>query len=99
MEVFTGLVFIAVGIAFYFVPFIIANRREHPNQFAIFVICFFLGWTLLGWVGALVWSVMAIPAQKSATAQNNSYVNRSQYLDYLERKMQDETKEREQLSR
>ena len=97
--VFVGAFLVTASLMLYFLPFIVANGREHPNQFAIFILCFFLGWTLLGWVAALVWSVSALPAQTKANAQNNGYEQRSQYLDYLEQKLQDETKEREQLIR
>jgi ABC-type transport system involved in cytochrome c biogenesis permease component len=41
----------------YFVPSIIAFVRHHHNQWAIFALNLLLGWTLLGWIGALVWSL------------------------------------------
>ena len=40
----------------YFLPTIIALHR--PNALAIFLLNFFLGWSFLGWLGALVWSVV-----------------------------------------
>lgn len=42
----------------YFVPTLVAARRGHRNALAVFLLNFFLGWTLLGWVAALVWAVM-----------------------------------------
>lgn len=47
-------------IAFYFLPTIIAANRHHPNSVAIFCINLFLGWSLIGWVVALVWAVSAM---------------------------------------
>ena len=44
----------------YFLPWIIAALRRHHNSGAIFVLNLFLGWTFLGWVGALVWSATSI---------------------------------------
>jgi hypothetical protein len=44
-------------IGLYFIPFIIAHENHHRNAAPIFVINLFLGWTLLGWVGALAWSL------------------------------------------
>jgi hypothetical protein len=43
-------------VALYFVPMIIALIRGHHNALAISLLNFFLGWTFIGWVGALVWA-------------------------------------------
>lgn len=48
---------IIVLIILYFLPSIIAGGRNHASAGGIFVVNFFLGWTFLGWVGALAWSV------------------------------------------
>ncbi|WP_329743499.1 superinfection immunity protein [Dyella sp. A6] len=50
------------GAAIYFLPAIVATSRKHPNATAICVLDLLLGWTLLGWVIALVWAFMT-PAQ------------------------------------
>jgi hypothetical protein len=52
--VFSGLVFIP---AFYMLPTIEAALRKSKNLPAIAAINFFLGWSLLGWVAALVWAL------------------------------------------
>ena len=52
------LVAIALIFAFYFMPTLIAFLRQHKNKLAIFLLNLFLGWTVLGWVVSLVWSVM-----------------------------------------
>lgn len=44
--------------AFYFLPTLIAFLRNHKNKLAIFLLNLLLGWTVLGWVGSLIWSVM-----------------------------------------
>ena len=41
----------------YFLPTIIALLRGKRNAFAIAMLNLFLGWTFVGWVVALVWSV------------------------------------------
>lgn len=41
----------------YFLPFIIALSRDRKNTAAIFLLNLFLGWSLIGWVVALIWSV------------------------------------------
>lgn len=52
----------------YLLPTTIAIIRRRTNTTAIFVLNLFLGWTLVGWVVALVWAV-ATDAQKPATQQ------------------------------
>jgi hypothetical protein len=40
----------------YFLPWILAGEN-HPQKEAIFILNFFLGWTLLGWVICLAMAV------------------------------------------
>ena len=42
----------------YFAPAIVATVRHKKNAGAVLVLNFLLGWTVLGWVGALVWACM-----------------------------------------
>src|SRR5271170_1884653 len=52
--------FIAFVLLFpYFLPTIIAILRRKANTGGIFVLNLLLGWTLIGWIGALVWSLSA----------------------------------------
>jgi Superinfection immunity protein len=53
-------IFAAIAFALYFLPFIIAASRRHPQSAPIFIINFFFGWTFIGWVVALAWSVSTI---------------------------------------
>lgn len=48
----------AVLLAAYFLPTIIGAVSRHRQVAAIFALNLFLGWTLLGWVLALVWAMM-----------------------------------------
>jgi ABC-type transport system involved in cytochrome c biogenesis permease component len=41
----------------YFAPSVVAFSRSHHNKWAIFALNLLLGWTVLGWIGALVWSL------------------------------------------
>ena len=56
-----ALTVIVVGLIIYFIPALIANHRKHPQMVPILLLDIFLGWTLVGWVAALVWSVLAFP--------------------------------------
>ena len=50
---------LAIAVIIYFVPLFVASIRNHPNAVAISLLNLFLGWTLIGWVGALVWASLA----------------------------------------
>ena len=59
-----GLLFLVVGavvgaivLCLYFLPTIIGFLRNKRNKMAMFALNFFLGWTLVGWVVSLVWSL------------------------------------------
>lgn len=47
----------ALAVLFCFVPAIVAGLRNHPNQASIAVLNLPLGWTVLGWIGSLVWAL------------------------------------------
>jgi putative effector of murein hydrolase LrgA (UPF0299 family) len=46
-----------VALLLYFVPSVVGFVRDHHNKWAIFALNLLLGWTFLGWIGALVWSL------------------------------------------
>ncbi|MCK9615977.1 MAG: superinfection immunity protein [Candidatus Omnitrophica bacterium] len=52
------LLLIVLIFALYFLPTLIAFLRQHKNKLAIFLLNLLLGWTVLGWVVSLVWSVL-----------------------------------------
>lgn len=41
----------------YFIPGIVASNRGHVNATAITALNLLLGWTLIGWILALVWAL------------------------------------------
>lgn len=47
---------ILIVIALYFLPMFVANIRRHKNRMPIAVTNLLLGWTFIGWVGALIWA-------------------------------------------
>jgi hypothetical protein len=51
------LAFTVGGAAFYFLPTIIAVVRKHRSVMAIALINTFAGWTFVGWVWPLIWSL------------------------------------------
>ena len=52
-----GMIVAAIGLAFYFIPTFVALARKKRNTGAIFAVNFFLGWSFVGWILALVWAV------------------------------------------
>ena len=56
-----SIFFVITMIAIYFLPSIIAGVRDHRNGASIAILNLLLGWTLVGWVVALAWSVSAKP--------------------------------------
>jgi len=52
------LAFLFFFVALYFVPMGVAIARKHRNTGAIVALNLFLGWTMVGWVLALVWALM-----------------------------------------
>lgn len=58
--------FFGVGFALYFLPSIIALARNKRDVVAIVLLNFFLGWTAIGWIVALIW---ALKVDVPATAQ------------------------------
>ena len=48
-----GFALIVFAIYSYFFPVMIAKKHKLP----IFILCLFFGWSLVGWVMALIWAL------------------------------------------
>jgi hypothetical protein len=57
------------SVAVYFIPAIVAAWRGHHNTAAIVVLNLFLGWTVLGWVFALVWACTKVQIRGPSRAE------------------------------
>ena len=53
--------FFGLGFVMYFLPSIIALARSKRDLLAIFLLNFFLGWSVIGWFVSLVWAVKSDP--------------------------------------
>ncbi len=75
---FVTAVLVVISFLFYFLPSIIGEKKK--NATSIFLLNFFLGWTFIGWVVAIVWAVskdnpdktIIIESKKSVTDQLKS---------------------------
>jgi len=57
METLVFIVMLLISFGIYFLPSFVANSNKHKNLTGIILLNLLLGWTFLGWVIALVWSV------------------------------------------
>jgi len=56
-----GIVLLLVGVILYFLPAIIASRKRKRNATAIGALNLLLGWTVAGWIIALIWALTNDP--------------------------------------
>ncbi len=56
--------FLLVMFAMYWLPTIIGMARGLPSVLGLAAFNFFLGWTGIGWVMALLWALAARPAER-----------------------------------
>ncbi len=60
MHLLFGLLLIPFG-AIHFLPTIIAALRNSRHVVAIFLLNLLLGWTVIGWIVALIWAFTSEP--------------------------------------
>ncbi|WP_066338364.1 superinfection immunity protein [Azohydromonas lata] len=67
-----AIVFFVAALALYMSPTALALQRRHRNRVAIGVVNLLLGWTFLGWVGALVWASTSNTSDKPGRDADNA---------------------------
>lgn len=67
---FKFILFLAVVLALtvYFLPAIIGMVRRHVNAVPVFLTNLYFGWTVVGWIVALIWSLSAGTYQPSGAS-------------------------------
>jgi hypothetical protein len=72
-----GLFFFwVIGSLLYFLPTIVGFVRKRHNVLSIFLVNFFLGWSLIGWIVAMAWALSSsMPGQQQIIIQNNQVVD------------------------
>lgn len=53
-----GAILWLILMAVYFIPTFVAFGTKHPHRAPVLVLNIFLGWTVVGWVGALIWAMI-----------------------------------------
>ncbi|HXM32274.1 MAG TPA: superinfection immunity protein [Chthoniobacterales bacterium] len=66
-----GFLVLALAAGAYFLPGLIGQSRHHHQRTAIWVLDLFLGWTILGWIIALVWASSATQGKGNVDAGSN----------------------------
>ena len=63
LSTFIFFPFFSLSFVMYFLPSIIALARSKRDLLAIFLLNLFLGWSVIGWIVALVWAAKSdVPA-------------------------------------
>lgn len=63
-----------LSIALYYLPIIIAFKKRHNQKGYIVLINILFGWTIIGWIIALVWATR--PAEKGIKSNNNGVITK-----------------------
>jgi hypothetical protein len=63
------LILLGPMLALYFLPSILARQKRQAT--AVFVLNLLLGWTVLGWIGALVWALVEPQPPTQVIVQTN----------------------------
>jgi hypothetical protein len=64
------LLILLIFIPSYFVPTFIALSRKKSNTLSIFALNLLLGWSLIGWAGALIWALSNKESNRQTTSGN-----------------------------
>lgn len=57
-----SIIVFMLGFLLYLLPAFVAYERAHTNRHAILLVNLFLGWSVIGWIGALIWSATSAKA-------------------------------------
>lgn len=66
----------------YFIPYLIANKKGHSQENAIFILNLLAGWTIIAWIIALVWAFTE--PKQIANTQQPLKSNADELLKYKE---------------
>src|SRR5206468_2068388 len=77
---FMAFAFFVLAPALYLLPTYEAWKNGHPNFTAIALVNIFLGWSLLGWVVAVVWAYkkpepVAVASYRAEASASPSYLS------------------------
>lgn len=91
------ILLLIIGIMLYFIPSWIGSN--HRNLGSIFILNLFLGWTLIGWIGALIWAMSNDAKPQQIVMKNEIKVSNSDELMKLKKLLDDGVLSREEFER
>jgi hypothetical protein len=91
-----GLLVWAAMLGIYLIPTLVAYSQQHHHVYAIAFLNVLSGWTLLGWIGALVW---AFRAEESYPQKKNHHRKQKPQRKSTARLQQDDPVTRSDLMR
>jgi hypothetical protein len=68
------MTFLFAWFVLYWLPTIVAIARHTHSAFGVAALNFFLGWTGIGWVLALIWALAASPNERVIIIENGRVV-------------------------
>jgi hypothetical protein len=68
------MTFLLFLFAMYWLPTLVALVRQTPSALGIAALNFFLGWTVIGWILALVWALAANTSPQVIVIENGRVV-------------------------
>ena len=68
-SVLLGLI-IVIGLSAYFLPFIVAQIRSTKRRGITLAVNLIFGWTVVGWIAALIWAMGQQPSPEGETARS-----------------------------
>jgi len=55
------VVLLILIVILYMLPSLLAYGRQHPRRQELLILNILLGWTLIGWIAAFLWALLARP--------------------------------------
>ena len=89
------IVFIIIGLMIYFIPSWVGSN--HRNSGSIFILNLFLGWTFIGWIGALIWAMSNDAKPQQIVMKNEIKMSNSDELIKLKKLLDDGVLTREEF--
>lgn len=83
-----GIALMIGGPALYCLPSIISGFRSSSNTVGIVLVNILLGWTVFGWVGALVWSLIDKTEQQKVEEQQRQAAMHAWYMQQAQQPQQ-----------
>lgn len=78
----TEIIILLFLLPVYFLPTFIAIKRKKPNVALILLLNFFLGWTVAGWVIALIWASGSGSGSPAVVVNNHQYAHKEEKIEF-----------------